>query len=89
MNNENIKAWVTRYALTTGVELVDAEVCHDINSRMISYNNEHGLQHAHGDDWHRTRKAALAQADKMRKARIASLRKSIAKLEAMTFTISE
>ena len=82
MERENIKAWVTKYALTKGIELVNGKVCHDINSGMLSYW-EHAT--AHGDDWHRTPEAALARAEKMRHAMIASLRKSIAKIESMKF----
>ena len=43
----------------------------------------------HGKDWHRTPESALARAEEMRKAKIASLKKSIAKLEAMTFSVEE
>ena len=87
MKNEHIKAWVTKYALTEGIEVVDAEVCHDVSSQMISYGDKgYGAQFAHGKDWHRTPEAALTRAEEMRKAKIASLRKSIEKLERMTFT---
>lgn len=86
MKNERIKAWITKYALTDGITVVDAEVCHDINSGMIAYGDVgYGSQHAHGKDWHRTPEAALARAEDMRKAKIASLRKSIEKMERMTF----
>ena len=82
MKNEPIKAWVTKYALTVGIELVDGEVCHEISSGMLSYGRS---QSAHGKDWHRTPEAALARAEEMRKKKIASLRKSIANMEALTF----
>lgn len=82
MKNEHIKAWITKYALTKGIEVVDAEVCHNINSGMIAYGR---CQHAHGKDWHRTPEAAIARAEEMRKAKIASLRKSIEKTERITF----
>lgn len=86
MKNEHITAWVTKYALTEGIEVVDAEVCHDIHSGMISYGNcGYMVQSAHGKDWHRTPEAALARAEEMRKAKIASLRKSIEKMERLTF----
>lgn len=81
---EQIKAWVTRYALTDGIFVVDGEVCHNISSSMLNYGS---LKNAHGKDWHRTPEAALVRAEEMRKAKIASLKKSIAKLEAMVFTV--
>jgi hypothetical protein len=82
MAKEVITAWVTKYALSGGIQVVKGEVCHDISSTMLSWK-PYGT--AHGKDWHRTQDAALARAEEMRKAKIAALRKSIAKMEAMTF----
>lgn len=82
MNYEKIKAWVTKYALSDGIKLVDGEVCHHISSEMLRYDN-HGS--AHGNDWHRTPEAALERAEEMRKAKIASLHKSIAKMQKLEF----
>lgn len=87
MSNEQIKAWVTKYALTEGILVVDAEVTHYDTGTMLrwaGWNNR-----AHGNDWHRTPEAALARAEEMRKTKIASLKKSIAKLEAMVFTLPQ
>lgn len=86
MENEQIKAWVTKYALTKKIELVDAEVCHDISSAMIKYGTAgYGLQFAHGKDWHRTPEAALTRVEEMRSAKITSLQKSIARMRALIF----
>lgn len=82
MENETITAWVTQYVLSEGIKVVKGEVCHEISSTMLSWE-PHGT--AHGKDWHRTPESALARAEEIRKAKIASLRKSIAKLETMTF----
>lgn len=82
MQKELIKAWVTKFALTKGIEVVDAEVCHDVNSNMIVYNKN---QYAHGNDWHRSLEDALARAEIMRSAKIESHKKSILKLESMKF----
>lgn len=84
MSNEKIQAWVTTYALSGVIKLVNAEVL-GARSDMIRYG-DHCFSHGEGRDWHRTPEAALARAEEMRKAKIASLRKSIAKLEKMTFT---
>jgi hypothetical protein len=83
---EMITAWLTTYALTSGISVVKGEVCHDINSRMLAYGP---LSCAHGNDWHRTPEAALARAEEMRLAKIASLKKSLGKLERMTFKAPE
>lgn len=89
MEREVIKAWVTTYALTQGILVVEGEVCHEINSAMLSYRSS-GYEYpmnAHGKDWHRTPEAALARAEEMRTAKIASLKKSITRLEALKFTV--
>ena len=85
MEKEQVKAWVTKYALTEGIVAVDGEVCHNISSGMLTYGN-YGT--AHGKDWHRTPEAAIAKAEEMRKAKIASLKKSIAKMESLKFETS-
>lgn len=82
MNREKVKAWVTKYALSEGIQTVDGEVPHNISSTMLCYG-EHGT--AHGNDWHRTLEAALERAEEMRKAKIKSLNRQIMKLEGMTF----
>ena len=86
MKDEKIKAWITRYALTSGIQVVNAVVCHSVNSTMISYG---GMSSAHGKDWHRTQTDALERAEEMRKAKIISLKKSIKKLESLTFIVPD
>ena len=80
MNDEKIKAWVTKYALTTGIVLVNGTVH---QGTMRNYG-PHSF--AHGNDWHRTPEAALERAEEMRKAKIASLRKSLNKMYGLQFT---
>ena len=91
MKNENITAWVTKYALTDGIQKVSGTVRHETSSAMLSYPG--GCRDwpvsVHGNDWHRTPEAALARAEEMRKNKIASLKKSIAKLEAMMFSVED
>lgn len=82
---ERITAWVTKYALTEGIEVVDAEVSGD--GDMIAYGNiGYDSQYAYGNAWHRTPESAVARAEEMRKAKIASLKKSIKKMESLVFT---
>ena len=92
MKNENITAWVTKYALTSGIQKVGGTV-RQTNSNMLVYQakTSSGMHYSHawGNEWHRTPEAALARAEEMRKNKIASLKKSIAKLEAMTFSVEE
>ncbi|MGD9729713.1 MAG: hypothetical protein AB7V39_25510 [Nitrospiraceae bacterium] len=92
MKNENITAWVTKYALTSGIQKVGGTV-RQTNSNMLVYQAKTSsvmhYSHAWGNEWHRTPEAALARAEEMRKNKIASLKKSLAKLEAMMFMIEE
>lgn len=86
MQREHFTAWVTKHALTEGIEVVAAELCSDISDKMITYGGDgYSKQSAHGSDWHRTPEAALARAEEMRRGKLASLRKSISRLEAMEF----
>ena len=85
MKDENIKAWITRYALTSGIHVVNAVVCHSVSSTMITYH----AGTAHGKDWHRTQTDALERAEEMRKQKIISLKKSLKKLEAIVFIVPD
>ena len=81
-----MKVWITKYALTEGIFEVDAEFRE--GDTMISYKlDDRYSQYAHGEgrEWCATEAAAKERAEDMRKARIASLRKSIAKLEKLRF----
>lgn len=75
-----MKLWITKYALTHGIQVVNCKV-----EGYVAKGP--GLQYflGEGREWHRTSSGAADQAEKMRINMIASLRKSIAKLEAMSF----
>jgi hypothetical protein len=78
-------AWITKYALTEGIYSVDVEDCFNISEKMVTgLNRRDGCYHK--PHWHRTRKEAVVQAEKMRAAKIRSLRKSIAKMERLDFS---
>ncbi len=77
--------WITKYALTSGIEKAQAK--ETSTPSMIEKCNG-GLQpyfHGEGRDWHRTRESAIARAKAMRAAKIKTLTASIRKLEKMTF----
>ena len=85
---EQVTAWVTKYILTTGVQKVSGEVCHGVSSEMLSYGKG-GYTYAHGKDWHRTPEAARIDAERRKSAKIASLKKQIAQLEALQIVIPD
>lgn len=78
------KAYITKYAMTNGIEEIEAEDCFEISTTMISaVDGPHKCYH--GNDWHRSREMAVKHAEEMRLAKIDSLKKSIAKLEKLRF----
>jgi hypothetical protein len=83
-----MKAYITKYALTLGIMEVEAEQS-PVAPNMVSWKipSEWYENHAHGEgkDWHRTKESAVARAEKMRLAKISSLKKAIKKLESLKF----
>lgn len=77
-----MKVWITRYALSQGIEEVDGEVS-EIPS-ILTYGR-HGIAFDEGRQWHRTREEAVVRAEAMRLAKIASLERQIAKFKKMRF----
>jgi hypothetical protein len=85
-----MKVWITKYALTQGVYELEVERTH--SPTMVASIRGHSdcyTQCFHGKDWHETEAAALSEAETMRIAQIASLKKRIAKLEKLQFAASE
>lgn len=80
MDREKITVWVTKWALTSGVIETEGEV---IDEEMANCGREYGC--FHGNDWHRTREAAIKRAEEMRLKKIALVKKQLEKLEKMRF----
>lgn len=84
-----MKVWITKYALTSGIreaEAVPTGVSLDmilVPARSDTRFPEHF--HGQGREWHMLKENAVARAEAMRTAKIASLRKQIAKLEKLRF----
>lgn len=84
--------WITKYALSSGITLVDAD--DPVNSEFPGLLTVRGRtgggafdQHFHkeGRDWHRSKGAAIKRAEAMRDAKVHNLHLQIKKLEAMKF----
>lgn len=72
--------FISKYALTSGVEERNCLINETFDSA------KYGLDYFRiGKDAHETREAAVAAAEKMRVAKIASLEKQLKKLRTMTF----
>ncbi len=80
-----MKVFTTKYALSSGIREVEVEITSVPG--MVATTNQAYKEYFHteGKEWHRTLEAAQAVADKMRTKKIEGLKKSIAKLEKMTF----
>jgi len=82
-SRETAKVFVTKYALSVGIQSMDAEI--DINTRMIAVRDRGYVKYFHGTDWHLTLEEAKKKAETMRQRKIASLKKQIEKLENIHF----
>jgi hypothetical protein len=76
MSPDKITVWRTEYTYPDGIMFCEEIVSADISSTKY---------HSEGIEWHRTESSAIARAEEMRLAKIASLKKQIAKLEKMKF----
>lgn len=81
-----MKVWITKYALTAGIEEMEAEACgeHMIVEKVANWAR---YFHREGRDWHRTRESALARCEVMRKAKLVALEKQRKKIEALRFDL--
>lgn len=75
-----MKVWITKYALTTGIYEIEAEItengsAYDMHASLPTFYCKEGK------DWHRTKEDAIQRAEAMRQKKIASLKKQIEKLE--------
>ncbi|HGK4675219.1 TPA: hypothetical protein ACJ2WV_004520 [Kluyvera georgiana] len=81
------KIYVTKYALTAGAFITDAEI--KDGGRFAVYCHGSFPAYAYGKDFWLTEEEALADCERRRAAKIASIEKQKSKLEKMTFTIQE
>lgn len=82
--SETFKAFITKHVATRGIYSIDAELMQTdtIRDTKSEWDN---YFYGEGRDWHRTWDSAVAKAEKIRSAKIASLQKSIRKLERITW----
>lgn len=75
-----MKVWISKYALTRGIYEED-----NTSEAAIACRNARPTTYYRG--WHSTHKEAIAQAELMRKKKILSLTKQLARLERMRFDV--
>ena len=94
--------YITKYALTGGIVKVKGYLCEsrrtdgtlidDYGGKMVSVvwvAGEYRLESAtfHNPEWHTTLEAAQARVEEMKAAKLKSLRKQVAKLEATCVSV--
>ena len=89
MADENVEMlYITRYALSSGIQCVkgrsepDGHAFYQDDRPNVVFPH----QYASKSEWFRDYPSALAAAEAQRAKKIASLKKQIAKLEALTFS---
>lgn len=80
------KMYLTKYALSRGVKGIEADPS---GQYVRDINNRWGGLYTIGRDVFESKQDAMADAEKRRKSKIASLKKQIAKLEKLTFVVVE
>lgn len=81
-----MKIWITRFALTDGI--VDLEVAGETEEAFVTKGRLYPkcwYKDMEGIDWCRTREAAVACAEEMRKKRIEQLERQLKKYKNMKF----
>lgn len=79
-----MKVYITKYALTLGIQEREVEV--GTNGSVVDKST--GMTqyfHDEGKGWHRTIESAIKEANRMRESRIKALEKQIEKLKKLTF----
>lgn len=78
-----MKVWITKYALTSGIFEINAEV----DGAMCSYRRspEHFQEYAHRDEFHLNEDSAKKKAEDMRIKKLQSLDKQIKKISKLVF----
>jgi len=75
--------WITKYALTKGIYSVEAEVTE--NMAVVRGASFRHTDYFHKGEWWEAELDAKKKAEEMRKTRIASLKKSLKKMQDLKF----
>lgn len=81
------KIYVTKYALTSGPFIVEAEIV-EPDVAVYTVGNSY-TQYAHKNEFFLNEEEATANCDRRREAKLKNIEKQKTKLEKMTFTFQE
>lgn len=84
MNETNIRVWITKYAMSSGILEMAVRDC---GNGMVADVRPGYMSHYHGEgrEWHRTHESAVARAEEMRTKKLRSLQAQIEKIAALKF----
>lgn len=78
-----MKVYITRYALTTGVNIAEVEKISEY-PHMVRCDRKYLLsRYYHKPHWHETPEEAAARVAEMKASRIKSLHRALKKIEAL------
>jgi len=87
MSDTTEELWITKYALTKGIERVLCNFNPDCPGLARPVNAQSFVRyHGEGRDWHRNRESAIVRAEQMRAKAITGLTRRINKLKKIKFT---
>ena len=78
-------AYITKYALSSGIKEVDDARESKTCARMISVPSMGTCATFLGQDWHTDKQSAIARAEEMRDAKLQSLQKQIDRVRRLDF----
>lgn len=82
MKGQRFNAFITKYAMTSGIEERLVEDCGD---GLVKGGGYGAYFHGEGREWHRTKESAFARAKVMQAAKLKSIDKQRAKIAALKF----
>lgn len=81
-----MRVYITKYALTQGIEAVRATACPSNNKAVgVKHSPTGYVQYIYKPDWHTAFSEARSRAEEMRQRKIVSLQRSLARMKALTF----
>lgn len=81
-----MEVFITKYALTSGIRKADVELSSSNKNSVIEKNGKRfGINFYHKPFWHLTIEDAIIHAEELRDKRISSLKKSLSKLQKLSF----
>jgi hypothetical protein len=84
---ENMRVWITKYALTQGILEKEADICKTVSGDMIEIQGTRFAEYYHGKgrDWHLTKEDAIKKAEKMKQNKIKNIEKQLDNLRNLKF----